>query len=326
MKKNDDKAKVTIIVPVFKVEKYLAKCIDSIVNQTYHNLEIILVDDGSPDCCGIICDDYAKRDNRISVIHKENGGLSSARNTALNIMTGEYVLFVDSDDFIEINTVEIAVNHIRKYKVDIVQFGYIVEDEYGHVYDNIDFNNNLYKSNTEVMKAFFKVGPINHVVWNKLYRRQVLEGVRMVEKRWHEDTMATYDILLQTNRFLTISNCVYHYIQRKDSISNISFTNKNFDSIFAAKYIINKTKENGYAFTKEANYLLALNCTYLYCRLIKSSLSKDKANEYFQEIEKNFDCAWRYMNGIRGIRNKRIKSSILILMYKWFRPLLSFYR
>ena len=110
---------ITVIVPVYKVEKYIRKCIESIINQTYKNIEIILVDDGSPDDCGKICDEYAKKDNRIKAIHKENGGLSDARNKALDLTNGKYVIFVDSDDYIEKNAIEYLYQLMQKYNTDI---------------------------------------------------------------------------------------------------------------------------------------------------------------------------------------------------------------
>ena len=116
MKKNN---LISIIVPIYNVEKYLKKCIDSIINQTYKNLEIILVDDGSPDNCGKICDEYAKKDNRIKVIHKENGGVSSARNVGVENATGEYIGFVDSDDYIEKDMYEVLINNLKKENADI---------------------------------------------------------------------------------------------------------------------------------------------------------------------------------------------------------------
>ena len=109
--------KVSVIVPIYKVEPYLRRAVDSILHQTYHNLEIILVDDGSPDQCGKICDDYAKEDNRISVIHKENGGLSDARNAGLDAAGGEYIVFVDSDDFIAEDYIETLMQCLKKYGI-----------------------------------------------------------------------------------------------------------------------------------------------------------------------------------------------------------------
>lgn len=111
---------ISVIVPIYNVEKYLTKCIESIINQTYENLEIILVDDGSPDNCPIICDEYAKRDSRVKVIHKKNGGLSDARNAGLDIATGEYIMFIDSDDFVEIDMMESMMNNMIDNNVDLV--------------------------------------------------------------------------------------------------------------------------------------------------------------------------------------------------------------
>ena len=110
---------ISVVVPVYNVEKYIDKCINSIINQTYKNLEIILVDDGSPDNCGNICDEYAKKDNRIIVIHKENGGLSDARNTGIEVSKGKYITFIDSDDYISDNYVSFLYNLIIEYKADI---------------------------------------------------------------------------------------------------------------------------------------------------------------------------------------------------------------
>ena len=121
--------KVSVIVPVYKVEKYLKKCIDSILNQTYRDLEVILVDDGSPDQCGTICDRYGREDSRVHVIHKENGGLSDARNTGVERASGEYILFVDSDDYIEPELVEKTVKAAEKTGCDLVMFDYIREEE-----------------------------------------------------------------------------------------------------------------------------------------------------------------------------------------------------
>ena len=130
---------ISVIVPVYNVEKYLRKCVDSIVNQTYKNLEIILVDDGSPDNCGKICDEFAEMDNRVMVIHKENGGLSSARNAGLDIATGEYITFVDSDDYIENDTYEKVVVAINKFDSDLIFFREKSVDESGKtIYINGD--------------------------------------------------------------------------------------------------------------------------------------------------------------------------------------------
>ena len=136
--------KISIIVPVYKVEPYIHKCIDSILNQTFKEFELILVDDGSPDNCGNICDEYAKKDNRVRVIHKENGGISSARNIGLDVSNGEYIGFVDSDDYIKLDMYERLYNSCKVNNADISIIGTIEVDEngkklYEHIPDKLDF-------------------------------------------------------------------------------------------------------------------------------------------------------------------------------------------
>ena len=120
---------VSVIVPVYKVEKYLNRCVNSILNQTYKDLEVILVDDGSPDSCPEICDGYAQKDKRVKVIHKENGGQGSARNSGLDVARGEYILFVDSDDYIAKNLIEITLQKAERFDADMVIFDYASVDE-----------------------------------------------------------------------------------------------------------------------------------------------------------------------------------------------------
>ena len=134
---------ISVIVPVYKAEKYLDKCVQSIVNQTYKNLEIILVDDGSPDNCPQMCDEWAKKDSRIKVIHKENGGVSSARNAALDICLGEYAAFADSDDFIEENMLESMMKTAEKAKAEVVVCGFTFEEN-GQEISKIPLNNKVY--------------------------------------------------------------------------------------------------------------------------------------------------------------------------------------
>ena len=142
-------SKVSIVVPIYKVEKYLRRCVDSIINQTYRNLEIILVDDGSPDKCGQIIDEYKEKDSRIISLHKKNGGLSDARNYGMKYVTGEYIFFLDSDDYIKSETIETLINLSLKYQADIVQGGfyykyenYLLYDEF--IIEKFDFNDLLY--------------------------------------------------------------------------------------------------------------------------------------------------------------------------------------
>ena len=194
---------ISIIVPVYKVEAYLTKCIESLIKQSYRNIEIILIDDGSPDKCGNICDEFAKQDNRIIVIHKPNGGVSSARNIGLDICKGDYIMFADSDDWVEPSFCEEAIKLITTMGVECVSFGY---------YDYTNENNkslvtsgSRYISSEEAIesiwgeKALFFI-----VVWNKIFHRRLFNDIRFPEGYMFEDNAVTHRIFdLAKNIYLS---------------------------------------------------------------------------------------------------------------------------
>ena len=155
-----DEGKISVVVPVYNVEEYLDQCVESLVGQTYKNLEVILVDDGSPDNCPAMCDEWAERDNRIKVIHKENGGVSSARNAALDIASGDYIGFVDSDDWIEPDMYEILIKNAKKYDADISRCAGLFDycdrsEEYNEV-----SSCTVYKGKDELIKS---------IIWNDIF-------------------------------------------------------------------------------------------------------------------------------------------------------------
>ncbi len=214
---------ISIIVPVYKVEPWLRRCVDSILRQTYSNFELILVDDGSPDHCGAICDLYAEKDNRVVVIHQENQGVSSARNAALNLATGEYIGFVDSDDFIAPNMYELLVEGIEHYQAEIAFCGVCFVTDQGEI------NTTSKKKVTEellrvidqrafVLGALEHQAWVNHTIWNKLYRRDILGKLRFDESfRICEDAL----FLLEYSRFIVkaaqIDASYYYYFCRQGS-------------------------------------------------------------------------------------------------------------
>lgn len=225
--------KVSIIVPVYNVEKYLRECIESILAQTYKTYELILVDDGSPDLCPIICDEYARIDKRIKVIHKENGGISSARNLGLKEANGDYILFVDSDDYIEKNMLFNLVNIASATNADIVQCNYI-RTKRGYKFENID--NSRYKysmeDNTDAIKSLITwEGKTDSIVWNKLYKRSVIGNVLFDEMLcMNEDTMFNL-IVYQVAKVIVILNAVsYAYVINENSIITKGLTLDKFVS------------------------------------------------------------------------------------------------
>lgn len=217
---------ISVIVPIYKVENYLKKCINSIVNQTYNNIEIILVDDGSPDNCGIICDEYAKKDKRVKVIHKKNGGLSDARNYGIEASTGDYIIFVDSDDYISKNMCEILIKNALKYDADIISCNYkeIYSDNNREKINKQSIKKELeiYNNLEVIYKYFFDYTIDINVVWNKLYKRKIFFGnncVRFPKGKLHEDDYTVCKLYYYANRIVIINDALYYYVRHCNSIT-----------------------------------------------------------------------------------------------------------
>ena len=222
---------ISVIVPIYKVEEYLSRCIDSIINQTYKNLEIILVDDGSPDNCPKICDDYAKKDNRIKVIHKENGGLSDARNAGVRASTGEYIVFVDSDDWIELSMLDTLYNLLADNRCDVASCGIrmVWEDnrpskllfpfEGCHILEGTEYILDCLISNKYLVQT----------VWNKIYKANIIKNIDFPKGKINEDEYWSWQVIAKTNRVVCLDIALYNYAQRDGSIMR----NSNFNPMFA---------------------------------------------------------------------------------------------
>lgn len=207
--------KISIIVPVYNVEKYLKKCIDSILSQTYTNLDIILVNDGSTDNSGMICEDYAKKDKRITVIHKKNGGLSSARNAGLDIAKGEYIGFVDSDDFIADNMYEILYHSIIDYNCDIS----IARLQSSDSEEKRDFK--VRKMNKfEALERTIVPYDLEIGIPTRLYKRFIFDNLRFDVGKIYEDFLILTDIFLRAENVVFNGNAVYYYLIRSGSITH----------------------------------------------------------------------------------------------------------
>ena len=220
---------ISVIVPIYKVEEYLVKCVNSIINQTYANLEIILVDDGSPDRCGELCDDLCKTDHRIKVIHKKNGGLSSARNAGINIARGEYLGFVDSDDYIEPFMYEKLLYAIlnNNCSLSVCSVNYVFED--GRVITKVSNENDrvfdFYQAILEMNQyRLFDMG-----AWSKLYAKELFDDLRFPEGKLSEDFYIMYKIFDRAQRISYVAAPCYNYLQRKNSISRNVNINHDFE-------------------------------------------------------------------------------------------------
>lgn len=234
--------KVSVIVPIYKVEKYLNKCIDSILDQTFKNFELILVNDGSPDRCGAICDECAKNDNRIIVIHKENGGVSAARNAGVEIARGEYIMFVDGDDFLENNCLELLVKASDDGNIDLVAGGYNAIDFKPLKNKLISTPNELYDGEmnteefmrcvTDVVMGEGKNGSVFLVPWAKLYKTALVKEncIRfMVGVKHVEDTIFNIEFYQQIKKVSCIKACIYNYNRAVFGAATRCYEEKYFD-------------------------------------------------------------------------------------------------
>lgn len=317
---------VSVIVPIYKVEAYLEKCIKSIQNQTYTDLEIILVDDGSPDGCGAICDRYAEADKRIRVIHKENGGLSDARNCGLDAATGEFIAFVDSDDFIHPQMVEILLHNAVQKEADIavclfkevtenekVSFTRyspddIAEDASAEVFEGAAVMNNLQHKNL-----------LTVVAWNKLYRAELFKKLRYPKGYLHEDEFLVHQILYLCHRSVYVGKELYYYLQRAGSImGEIKYANVK-DGWLAYKERLGFVLKNGYP---EMALYTKLHMLHYICRLYGKMNQKEDAEALLKEWRTAFAELYQ-QESVRSALTKEQKQ-----LYKYFviRPQLYYYK
>ena len=217
--------KISVIVAAYKVEEYLGKCIESIINQTYDNLEIILVDDGSPDSCGLICDHYASKDNRIKVIHKGNGGQATARNMGLDIATGDYIGFVDGDDWIEPNMYEELVRFLENNDAEIAQCGWYVVDSDGVKKEEVDTNRyEIETSDGALIELIESTGRLlNTSVCCKLFKKEIAKSIRFSPVRAYEDDEYIFRTVSLASKIACFSKPLYNYYTREGSTMTASF-------------------------------------------------------------------------------------------------------
>lgn len=245
---------ISVIVPVYKVENYLNECVDSIINQTYKNLEIILVDDGSPDSCGHICDEYMKVDSRIKVIHKENGGLSDARNVGLDMATGEIISFVDSDDYLAPLFLEVMYKAMNEGNCDIVAINggtdfWDGEELVRPLAKSVNEGGIEYLSAKQALEKMF-YQQIATGAQFKIYKKYILNGVRFPKGYLYEDVATTYKAFLNSERAAIVYSDLYAYRKRKDSIIRQKFSEKKliclkiFDQLINDDRVINAGLQN----------------------------------------------------------------------------------
>lgn len=287
-------SKISVIVPVYNVEKYLKKCVDSIINQTLEDIEIILVDDGSKDASGKICDEYAEKDERIIVIHKENGGLSSARNTGIEKASSSYLGFVDSDDYIEKNMYERLYDEAVSNKADLVMC-----DLY-HCYEGKEPVKNPHVekciwNSEEAIKTVMEAKKTSVTAVNKLYKKELFADIRYPEGKLSEDAFVIVEILMQAKKIVFISEQFYYYVHRKNSITSSAYKPKDLNVLEAYaknKKIIQKNYPN-LIDTAEMRYMWAHFYVLDKMCLSKNMTDKDTEKKIINNLRRHYQFIMR---------------------------------
>lgn len=297
------KPKYSFILPIYKVELYLRECIDSILRQKIDDFEVILVDDGSPDNCPTICDEYAKKDSRIKVIHKKNGGLCDARNAGLEIAKGKYILFIDSDDYIEDNYLEVIDKNIDD--CDLLVFSY------NNFYKNKivkGYGMNAVLDSDKSQEILLDDNKIRGYVWNKVFKKSIIDKNKLsfdVNIKMCEDLLFCYQYINCINKINLIKNSLYNYRQRKSS-SMARSIKKNVSSISVYNYILNHTSNN---LVKSKCRSLYLKCYYKYIKYVDSNffdidlINDIKTNDLdnFSKSDKKIIFMYKYIPVARNI-------------------------
>lgn len=270
---------ISVILPIYNVEKYLNKSVDSVLNQTYRNLEVILVDDGSPDNSGEICDEYAKKDERVKVIHKQNGGLSDARNAGIKIATGEYITLVDSDDYIEKDYVEFLYNLILENNAQMSICSHSAIYENGTILKK-ETHERAILTPEETLKRILYDDGIDISAWAKMYKKELFDEIQYPKGRLFEDAATTYKLVDECKIIVLGSESKYNYIIRNNSITTATFSSNKMQLITSTEEMCNYVKSKYPQLEMAANRRLM----YAYLSTI-SQLAKCK-EKHKEEQEK----------------------------------------
>ena len=309
MKKNEDL--ISIIVPIFKIEKYMDECINSIVNQTYKNIEIILVDDGSPDKCPQKCDNWVKKDSRISVIHKKNSGLSEARNTGIENANGDYITFVDGDDVINNKMIEILYKNSIENNADLSvckfrRFGN-PQEKINSSEESFNYGVNVYEGEKKFENLFNENIQISIIACTKLYKKELFDRIRFPKNKFHEDVWVAHHVMGKAQRIVFTDAVLYYYRYRNQSITSV-YDSKRLDELEGFKdkmnfFILNfpNSEYRNLSIIGYADKIIRIYCLFYYC----NSNSKFSSNLVF--LKKEFDKYYiEFLRATKSIK-KRIK-------------------
>ena len=290
---------ISVIVPIYNVDKYLNRCIDSIINQIFTDIEIILINDGSFDKSPQICDDYARKDSRIKVIHKENGGLSDARNTGIKIARGRYLSFVDSDDYLDPSYLAVLFYAAQRNDCDISYCNYAIYKQDRGTHKTINVRKPLPGLTTgkKICKLTIKDFRSRSYVWNKLYRRELFfneDNIRF-PIMYFEDLATTPRLMYHANKVIVVDKCLYYYTKRKGSIVSHLDIKKMSDYILSLGVLRNFFEKHGCykQFKFEHRWLGFLMCFSMPFNIIRAHLLERKSDDFYKKIRTGIVSGWK---------------------------------
>lgn len=296
---------VSVIVPIYKIEDYLEKCVQSIQLQTYQNIEIILVDDGSPDKCGEKCDQFAKEDPRIKVVHKENGGLSDARNSGIDAATGTYIVFVDGDDYIHEDYIKKLYNALTRNEADVAVCSFsLVDDDKITQVENVSETDLVITGHELLSRVLTDTGYKYVVAWNKLYKRELFVKHHFAKGKLYEDEYINYELFWDVEKVALVSESLYFYVQRVGSIQGSGMT---WDRLLT-KQEIHKNRISFYR-NKGAEDLMRRS-SQMYCNwlvsisFVNKDILDEKKNRILQEEFRE------YCHNVAATKGEKIQNFI----------------
>ena len=305
--------KVSLIIPVYKVEKYLPRCLESVAAQTYDNFETILVDDGSPDHCGKMCDEYAATHENVIVIHQENGGLSAARNSGVRAATGEYITFVDSDDYISNDYIKYLMELIQTFGADVSASGLCAF--YGERYNGGvgDYSHDGCLTKIQALQAICYASPFGVSACAKMYPRNLIENNPYPEGKIHEDLATTYEILSNCQRVAYGTKKIYFYFQRLDSLMHEKLELSHLYGLEAAKQQLSFMQENYPEVVPAARFRCAFKILEYIPRIIDGTEQSRERYVFLRNEMKPYLCSVLYDS--RASKTVKMRCIALMMGY-----------
>lgn len=302
--------KISVIVPIYKVEKYIERCINSILHQTYGNLEVILVDDGSPDKCPEICDRFKEQDSRVKVIHKKNGGLSDARNAGIDLATGDYIAFVDGDDYISPEMYELMLTACKKNDAQMAMCGrHLVYEDGNLIDDRFILSDEVCFTGGDTVKHLLTYDGCDSAAWDKLYLKILFEDIRYPVGVMSEDYQVTARLMHKCSKIVHVGKALYYYVQRPESITKQAFTKQRYTVLEQVENICDYLLDNLPQLKPQINYFRS----YQLISLQRIAL-KNKDNCLKSEMLHVHRSCLKYMFNVMKETKLSIKLRIIYLI------------